>query len=373
MFSLLSSLHKFAVASPAAGYFFRSARTRKPKKVTGVRRSFGFSGAVALPDRLNLNNPLRLRFVQSVVFGLSSLTSLAMAQPYPYKPIRILSAEVGGGADFAARVIAQRMVLPLGRQVVVENRPGRLIGDMLVRANPDGYTLLLISSTILFAPVFGEAHYDPAKDFSPISMLATSPNIVVVHSSVAVTSIRELIALAKAKPGVLNYGSGGVGSSIHLAVELFKQMAAIDITRVAYKGTGPAMSDLLGGQLQLMFATAGSVMRHLGTSRLRALAVTSAQPSALAPGLPTVAAAGLPGYEMVAVYALAAPPKTSAAVVKRLNQAIVQSLSDTELKERFLVSAMEARSGSPEELGARIKVEISTIARLVKSAGIRAE
>ncbi len=316
---------------------------------------------------------MRFWFMAATVFGQSLFLSDAFAQPYPYKPIRILSAEVGGGADLAARVIAQRMAVPLGKQVVVENRPGRLIGDMLVKATPDGYTLLLVSSTILFAPVFDHTNYDPAKDFAPISLVATNPNIVVVHSSVAATSIRELIALAKAKPGALNYGSGGTGSSIHLAVELFKQMAGVDITRIAYKGAGPAMNDLLGGQLQLMFATAGSVMRHVSSGRLRALAVTSAQPSALAPGLPTVAAAGLPGYEMVAIYALAAPLKTPAAIVNQLNQTVEQSLREAELKERFLASGMEAQSGSPDALAARIKSEIATVSRLVKNAGIRAE
>ena len=319
----------------------------------------------------------RRRTLITIASGMTVCTVLAAspahAQPYPYKPIRILSAEVGGGADLAARVVAQRMAIPLGRQVVVENRPGRLIGDMLVKATPDGYTLLLISSTILFAPLFSETNYDPTKDFAPISMVATNPNIVVVHASVAVTSIRELIALAKARPGQLNYGSAGTGSSIHLAVELFKQMAGVDITRITYKGAGPAVNDLLGGQLQLMFATAGSAMRHVGTGRLRALAVTSAQPSPLAPGLPTVAAAGLPGYEMVAIYALAAPLKTSPAIVKQLNQAVAQSLTDAELKERYLVSGMEAALSSPDALAARIKAEIATVGRLVRDERIRAD
>ena len=255
----------------------------------------------------------------------------------------------------------------------MENRPGRLIGEILVKSTPDGYTLILMSSTTMFAPLFGETNFDPVKDFAPISMVATNPNIVVVHSSVAATSIRELIALAKAKPGQLNYGSGGTGSSIHLAVELFKQMAGVDITRIAYKGAGPAMNDLLGGQVQLMFATAGSVMRHVTTGRLRALAVTSARPSPLAPGLPTVAEAGLPGYEMVAVYALAAPLKTPASIIKKLNDTVAQALTDAELKERFLTSGMEAVSSSPDALAARIKSEIATVARLVKDERIRAE
>ncbi len=309
----------------------------------------------------------------SIACGFAIAATAVIAQPYPYKPVSILSAEVGGGADLAARVLAQSMSTSMGRQFVVENRPGRLIGEMLAKATPDGYTLLLVSSTILFAPLFGDTSYDPIMDFAPVSMVATNPNIVVVHAAVAATSIRELIALAKARPGALNYGSGGSGSSIHLAVELFKQMAGVDITRIAYKGAGPAMNDLLGGQLQLMFATAGSVMRHVGSGRLRALAVTSAQPSPVAPGLPTVAASGLPGYEMVAVYALAVPLKTPAPVVKQLNAAVAQSLSDAVLKERYLVSGMEAAASTPTVLAARIKSEIATVARLINTAGIRAE
>jgi tripartite-type tricarboxylate transporter receptor subunit TctC len=296
---------------------------------------------------------------------------LACGQNYPTKPIRILSAEVGGGADFVARIVAQRISGPLGRQVVVENRPSRLIGEIALKATPDGYTLLLASSTFLFAPLFGDTLYDPVKDFLPISMLAKAPNVVVVHPAVPVTSVKELIALAKARPGALNYGSGGTGSSLHLAAELFKQMARVDIARIAYKGAGPAMNDLIGGQVQMVFATAGSVTAHVKSGRLRALAVTSLQPSALAPGLPTVAASGVPGYEMEAIYALEAPAKTPAAIIRQLNQVIVLVLNETDLKEKFLTTGIEAASSSPEELAARIKSEIAKVAKLIKDEGIR--
>jgi tripartite-type tricarboxylate transporter receptor subunit TctC len=297
---------------------------------------------------------------------------IAFGQSYPTKPIRVLSAEVGGGADFVARLVAQRISGPLGRQVVVENRPGRLIGDILVKATSDGYTLLLASSTILFAPLFGETLYDPVKDFSPITMLASAPNIIVVHPSVPATSVKELIALAKARPGKLNYGSGGTGSSLHLAAELFKQMAGVDITRIAYKGAGPAMNDLVGGQVQMVFATAGSATLHVRSGRLRALAVTSREPSVLAPGLPTVAASGVPGYEMEAIYALVAPLNTPPPIIKQLNHVIVLALSQTDVQEKFLNAGIEAASSSPGELGAKIKSEIAKVARLVKDQGIRA-
>jgi tripartite-type tricarboxylate transporter receptor subunit TctC len=317
---------------------------------------------------------LKPRFVAGMIsIGLMVLGArVVCGQNYPTRPIRILSAEVGGGADFVARIVAQRISGPLGRQVVVENRPSRLIGEIAVKATPDGYTLLLASSTFLFAPLFGETLYDPVKDFSPITMLAKAPNVIVVHPSVPVTSVKELIALAKAKPGALNYGSGGTGSSLHLAAELFKQMAGVDIARIAYKGAGPAMNDLIGGQVQMVFATAGSVTAHVKSGRLRALAVTGLQPSALAPGLPTVAASGVPGYEVEAIYALVAPAKTPAAVIKQLNQVIVLVLNEADLKEKFLNAGIEAAPSSPVELAAKIRSEIAKIAKLIKDEGIRA-
>jgi tripartite-type tricarboxylate transporter receptor subunit TctC len=317
---------------------------------------------------------LKPRLVAAMIsIGLMVLgAGVVCGQNYPNKPIRILSAEVGGGADFVARIVAQHISGPLGRQVVVENRPSRLIGEIALKATPDGYTLLLASSTFLFAPLFGETPYDPVKDFLPISMLAKAPNVIVVHPSVPVTSVKELIALAKARPGALNYGSGGTGSSLHLAAELFKQMAGVDIARIAYKGAGPAMNDLIGGQVQMVFATAGSVTAHVKSGRLKALAVTSLQPSALTPGLPTVAASGVPGYEVEAIYALVAPAKTPAAIIKQLNQVIVLVLNEADLKEKFLNAGIEAAPNSPVELAAKIKSEIAKIARLIKDEGIRA-
>lgn len=313
----------------------------------------------------------------NLVAGMISIGVVALGagpacgQNYPTKPIRVLSAEVGGGADFVARMVAQRISGPLGKQVVVENRPSRLIGDIALSATPDGYTLLLASSTFMFAPLFDKTSYDPIKDFAPISMLATAPNILVVHPSVPAKSVKELVALAKAKPGTLNYGSGGTGSSLHLAAELFKQMAHVDITRIAYKGAGPAMNDLIGGQVQIVFATAGTVTAHIKSGRVRALAVTSLKPSPLAPDLPTVAASGVPGYEIEAIYALVAPAKTPPAINKRLNQVIVQALNDTDLKEKFLNAGIEAASSSPAELDARTKSEIAKIRKLIKDQGIK--
>ena len=316
------------------------------------------------------NRPLCVRVIAACLMLLTC--GMACGQNYPAKPIRILSAEVGGGADFVARLVAQRITGILGRQVIVENRPARLIGEIVMKATPDGYTLLLASSTFMFAPLFGETPYDPVKDFAPVTMLAKSPNVIVVHPAVQAATVRELIALATAKPGVLNYGSGGTGSSLHLAAELFRQMAGVDITRIAYKGAGPALNDLLGGQVQIVFATAGSVASHVKSGRLKALAVTSAKPSALAPGLPTVAAAGVPGYEVEAIYALAAPAQTPAAIIRQLNQTIAPVLEQADLKEKFLLTGIEADASTPAQLADRIKSEIAKVRKLVEAQGLRA-
>jgi tripartite-type tricarboxylate transporter receptor subunit TctC len=306
-----------------------------------------------------------------IVAGVAGADGLA-AQAYPNKYIRLLAAEAGGGNDLVARLIAQGISQPLGQQIIVENRPARVVGELAAKATNDGYTLLMASSTFLFAPLFEETKYDATKDFSPISMVATAPNILVVHPTVPVKSVQELIALAKSKPGTLNYGTGGTGSSLHLAAELFKQMAGVDIVRINYKGTGPAVNDLLGGQVQMVFATAQAVMQHVGSGRLRALAVTSPQPSALAPRLPTVAASGLPGYEMEALYAILAPAGAPATVIRKLNEVVVHYLTQANVKERLLNIGIESAPGSPRELSERMKSELAKIAELVKTAGMRA-
>ena len=213
--------------------------------------------------------------------------------------------------------------------------------------------------------------YDPVRDFSPVSILGRYPNVLVVHPSVAASSVKELIALAKAKPGALNYASGPVGASNHLAAELFKSMAGVNIVRVVYKGGGPALNDVIAGQVQLLFASTGSVVSLLKSGRLRALAVTSAQPSELVPGLPTVAASGLPGYESVSIGLLLAPPKTPAAIIRRINQALVYALNSADIKDRFSSIGVETISSSPQELAVAMKADIARVGKLIKDAGIK--
>ena len=312
--------------------------------------------------------------IASVVLMISGVTS---AQNYPSKPIRMIAPEVGGGNDFVARLIAQGLTGVLGQQIVVDNRGsagGVIAAQLLARAPADGYTLLFYSSGIWTAPFLqADVRYDVLRDFSPITLAASSPNTVVVHPSLAVNSVRELIALTKAKPGVLNYASGNSGSANHLAAELFKSMAGVDIVRITYKGTGPALNDVAAGQVQLMFPAIVSVAPHVKAGRLKALAVTSAEPSALAPGLPTVSASGLPGYEAVAMSGVFAPGKTPAPLIDRLNREIVRFLNTADVKEKLLRSGVEAAGSTPLEFASKIKTEMARLSKVIKDAGIRAE
>jgi tripartite-type tricarboxylate transporter receptor subunit TctC len=322
-------------------------------------------------------SPCSLFAVLALLFAATatSFSPIAYAQTYPARPIRIVTSETGGGADFQARLIAQGISASLGQQVIVDNRPGGVIpGDTVAKAAADGYTILYNGSAHWLLPFLrSNVPYDPVRDFTPIALAVRAPNVLVVHPSLPVKSVTDLIALAKARPGELNYGAGAPGSTSHLAPELFKAMAHVEIVRIPYKGTGPALNDLLGGQIQLMFPNAASVMPHMRTGRLRALAVSSTSPSPLAPGLPTVAASGLPGYESVSILGFFAPAKTPAAIVQRLNQEIVRYLHTGDAKERFLKGGVEATGSSPEELADTVRSEMARLGKLIQDVGIRAE
>ncbi|MBI3937188.1 MAG: tripartite tricarboxylate transporter substrate binding protein [Betaproteobacteria bacterium] len=297
-------------------------------------------------------------------------------QSYPNKPIHIVTAQAGSGNDFAARLVAQGLTGSLGQQVVVENRTGAggiLVIEPVAKAPPDGYTLLLYNTPMWVLPFMRNVSWDPLRDFSPITLVVSSPNILVVHPSLPARSVQDLIALAKARPGELNYASGGTGSSTHLAAELFKAMAGVNIVRIAYKGSASPMSDLISGQVQLTFGIAAPVAPHVKSGRLRALAITSAEPSALFPGLPTVAASGLPGYESVSLFGMFAPAKTPATLIHRLNQEVVHVLNRAEVKEKFFNIGVEAVGNSPEQFAAMIKADMARWGKVIKDAGIRAE
>lgn len=311
------------------------------------------------------------RLVPATILALGM--GAASGQDYPAKPIRLLSPGPGGGADFVARFVAQGISGPLGQQVIVDNRPAGVIpGQVVSKAPPDGYTLLLNGNSFWIAPLMRDGiPYDPVKDFSPIALAVGSPNILVVHTSVPARSVKELIELARARPGVLNYGSASAGGSVHLAAELFKHMAGVDIVRISYKTSGTSVSSLLSGEVDLMFANAPPVIPHVKAGRLRALAVTTLRQSVLMPGLPTIAASGLPGFEVSSSYAFFAPARTPAAIIGRLNQEIVRVLAGADAKAKLLATGVEPIGSTPDELVAAIKSETTRMGRVIRDAGLR--
>ena len=311
------------------------------------------------------------RFVVSTIsIGLMVLGAGAVsAQDFPTKPIRIITGGVGGGNDFTARQLAQGITGSLGQPVIVDNRTGFLATEAVSKAPPDGYTLIVIGNALWVRPLLEKVPHD-VRDFSPITLTERTVNIVAVHPSLPVKSIKELIALAKARPGELNYGSSAPGSSNHLAGELFRSMAGVKLVNVPYKSSPPVITALIGGEVQLAIIDVGLVVPHVKTGKLRALAVTSTEPSALAPGLPTVAASGLPGYESVSMVGVLAPTKTPAAIINRLNQEMVRVLNMPEVKERFLNVGIEVATSSPEQFAATIKSDIAKWGKVIKDAGI---
>ena len=322
-------------------------------------------------NRLNLRPAVVL-----LAASLAAQTGLpAHAQNYPVKPIRIVTSAAGGGNDYMARIIAQAISGPLGQQVIIENRGGSsvILGEVVVNAPADGYTLLFASSSLWLAPLLQKTPYDPLRDLAPISLVDRSPNILVVHPSLPAHSVKELIALAKARPGEINYSSSGVGTSAHLAGELFKSLTGVKMVHVAYKGSVGSLNGLLSGEVQLSFATTTSVSPHIKAGRLRALAVTTAEPTPLLPGLTTVAAAGVPGYEAASTDGLLAPAKTPAAIITRLNQEVVRALNRPEIKDKFLNTGIDLIAGAPDDFAAAIRIELTRMGKVIRDAGIRAD
>ncbi len=296
------------------------------------------------------------------------------AQPYPTKPIRLLTAEVGGGSDFTARLLSQRLTENLGQQIVVDNRTGGvIIGDIASKAQADGYTLMLYSSSLWLMPYLRAQVPYRMDQFAPVVYISASPLILVVHPSVQAKSTEELIALAKAKPGELNYASGPLGASPHLSGELFKYMTGTHIVHIPFKGVGLAVNDVIAGRVQIMFTSVGGAMPQIKAGRLRALAVTTAKPSPILPGVPTVAAAGLPGFESVSTNGLFTPAKTPQAVIDKLNREANNVLARAEMREKFLGVGMELIGGTPADFSKVINAEVERMSKVIKAAGLRAE
>lgn len=320
---------------------------------------------------------MRLRRVcRLITIGLGVLCGNAsFAQTFPSSPIRIYTSAIGGGVDIVARIVAEDMAPRLNQPVIVENRAGSasIPAQIVAKAPADGHTLLFYGSPIWLLPLLQKTPYDPIRDFAPVTLAASSPNILVVHPVLPVKSVKDLIALARAQPGKLNYAAGVAGSSAHLAAELFKSMAGVNMVRISYKGSPPALIAVVAGEAQVMFAVASGVPAHAQAGRLRALAVTSEKPSPLAPGLPTVAEQGLPGYEAILDLGVYAPAATPASLIEQLNREIVRTLANNAVKEKLFKIGFEPVGSPASGLLAGVKSDTAKWGKLIRDAGIRAD
>ena len=313
----------------------------------------------------------------AVCAALLAGTSALGAETWPARPIRlIVPFTPGGSTDILARLVGQRLYEALGQQVIIDNRPGAggTIGmEMAAKAAPDGYTIVMghIGTLAVNPTLYAKLSYDPVKDFEPVTLLAKIPNMLAVNPAVPVKTVKELIALAKAKPGTLTYGSGGNGSAAHLATEYFKLMAKVDIIHVPYRGTAPGVTDLIAGQINMMLTGVPPLLQHVKAGKLRGIAVATGQRLPLLPELPTIAEAGVPGYEATQWYGILAPAKTQKTIVSRLYDEIAKGLQRPEVKERLAADAAMPVGNKPEEFGAFIKSEIARWAPVVKASGAR--
>jgi tripartite-type tricarboxylate transporter receptor subunit TctC len=303
---------------------------------------------------------------------------IAMAQNYPAKPVRlIVPFPAGGVADVLGRMLAQRLSAQYGQQVVVENRAGsggHVGAEVAARATPDGYTIMFGTIGIHAAyGIYSKLSYDPARDLQPVSLLADLPNILVVHPSVPARNTKEFIALAKARPGELNFGTAGAGSSTHMIGELFKVVAGVNLTHVPYKGSAPAMADLLGGQIHLMFENLPVAIQHVRAGKIRAIGMTSRQRSASMPEVPTIAETGLPEYEATAWFTIGAAAKVPADIVRKLNTDIDAWLKAPDMQARWRDMGVTPLGGSPEVAAKFFASETVKWNRVIKAAGIRAD
>lgn len=314
-----------------------------------------------------------------LVIATATLSGAAMAQSdYPNRTIRlIVPASPGGGTDFTARLIAQRLSALLNQSVVVENRAGasgNIGAELVARAAPDGYSLVMpITSFPMNPSLFKKMPFDTERDFAPVVLASVAPLYLVVNPSVPVNSVSELIALAKAKPDALNYANSGRGTSAHLAGELFKRMAGIEMTSLPYKGGGPAVIDLIAGQVQVYFSTIPAAIAHVQTGKLRGLAVTSSKRVEQIPNVPTVAESGLPGFEVVGWFGIFAPAGTPAPIIGRLNTEINRILKEPQTRDQFAGHGLVPGGGTPDELGTFLKTELTRWGTLIRSIGINPE
>jgi len=320
-----------------------------------------------------------LRTFAAALSLLLSLLAPARAADYPARPVTLVAAFAPGGpSDVLARIVGAQLEKVLHQTFVIENRPGgsgNIAAEYVAHARPDGYTLLMGNNGILSTnnSLFAHLNYDGATSFAPISMVGTQPNILVVHPSVPVHTVAELIALARQEPGKLNYGNSGYGAAAHLSAELFNSEAHVKTVGITYKGAAPALQDVIAGRVQIMFATSASVMGHIRAGLVRPIAVTTLKRFSLMPELPTIAESGIPGFDATTWHGLVAPAGTPKSVIQTLNRATVEALKDAETRKRLSDLGVEVESDSPEAFAAYIKSEIPKWAAVVKAAGAKIE
>jgi tripartite-type tricarboxylate transporter receptor subunit TctC len=315
--------------------------------------------------------------ISSLAAALIALPAASMAQEYPAKPVRIVVPFApGGGSDFIARFMAQRLTESLGKQVIVENKPGA--GGVLgieagIKSPPDGYTLTLIASSYTVNPSVYKLNFDPVNDITPIIQMSQGPLVVVVRPSLPVKTTQDLIALAKAKPGQVNFASSGQGSVIHMATELFQNMAGVKMNHIPYKGTGPALTDTLGGQTDVFFSSTATAMPHVQAGKLRAVAVSTAKRIPALPDVPTVAESGVPGYDVVLWHGLIGPKGLPRPIVDRINGDVTKALSLKATAEQLQNDGVAPAGGSPEQFRTQIEKEIKLWRKVAADAGVKAE
>jgi tripartite-type tricarboxylate transporter receptor subunit TctC len=302
--------------------------------------------------------------------------STSSGPAYPAKPIRVIVPFApGGGTDILTRIMLPRLTEALKQQIVVDNRPGagsQIGTDIVAKAPPDGYTLLMVDTAFTTNPsLYSKLPYDSAKDFAPVSLLASGPVIMIVHPSVPVRSVKELVALARARPGALNFASGGPGSSTHLGVELLKYVARIDLVHIPYKGTGPAVADVLGGQVTMMFAGISSVKQHAESGRLRAIAVTGASRSPAMPSVPTFGEAGMKAVDASSYWGALAPARTSGEIVTRVSATMAQVLKVPDVRDKLVELGFIPIGGTPAEYAALLAAETDKWAKVIKAANVK--
>jgi tripartite-type tricarboxylate transporter receptor subunit TctC len=316
---------------------------------------------------------IRGGLVACAVWVLSGVFSAAQAQQYPSRPIRmVVPFAPGGGSDISARILAEGLGEVLGQSIVVDNRPGAgsILGcDIVAKANPDGYTTLLGNISMAFnTAIYKKLPYDAIKDFIPITLATDQPNILVAHPSLPAKSFTEFLSLASSQPGKFTYGSAGPGSGTHLAMELLLMSRRLDLVHVPYKGTGPALTALLGNQISVFFSTYASALPHVKAGRVRAYAVTSTKRTATLPEIPTVAESGFPGYEYSTWYGFLAPAGTPRTIVEKLNKAAVTALKSEKTRERYVVQGMDAIPSTSAEYATYLKSEIAKWTKVVRAA-----